>query len=305
MILPGGTNYLIASRQALPTDPGVLIERLRTRQLAPQMMTPPYIEYLYTNDRVAEIVQTLRNTPAPVNSDSAPVVYQYTTLIWLSKFFPGLLFHNPYSARENSYRLFSNPWMLLAQIPLLFLLCRLFQRVRWILLVAVAGFSGMVLETTLILYYQTKNGVLFQDLGILLTCFMGGLAAGAWGFQKWASNSFRSSGSLRLAGFALVGGFSAFLWGTATLIGSGWPSGILLIGSGLFGAGAWVAATFACASFRHPSAQSRWISPYYAADLAGGAIGCLLSSLVMIPSLGLEASVFWTGVVTIIALLLP
>jgi hypothetical protein len=269
------------------------------------MMTPPYLEYLYTNDRVAEIVQTLRNTPAPINSDSAPVVYQYTTLIWLSKFFPGLLFHNPFSAGENSQRFISMPWILLAQLPVLFLVCRLFQRIRWILLVAIAGFAGMVLETLLILYYQTKNGVLFQDLGMLLTCFMGGLAAGAWLYQKWASKPSRSSSSLRLAGFALIGGFSAFLWGTAAFIDSGWPAGILLIGSGLFGAGAWVAAIFACASFRHQSEQSHWISPYYAADLAGGAIGCLLSSLFMIPSLGLEASAFWTGVVVILALLLP
>jgi spermidine synthase len=303
-ILPGNTNYLLASRQPLPAEPAILIDRMKERKLAPQMMTPPYIEYLYTNDRVAEIVQTLHHTPAPVNSDSEPVVYQYTTLLWLSKFFPALLFHNPYSAEGKSPGFSSFPWLLLTQIPILFLICRLFSRVRRVLLVAVAGFAGMVLETLLILYYQTRNGVLYQDLGILLTCFMGGLAAGAWLYQRWATVPSRSSRSLQRAGIYLMGGFSAFLLGVTAFIAFNGPAGILWTGAGLLGAGTWVAAIFACASFRNHPGETQWISPYYAADLAGGAIGCLLSSLILIPSWGLKASAFWTGILCVFALLL-
>jgi len=37
-----------------------------------------------------------------------------------------------------------------------------------------------LLEAAVLLHYQVKNGALFADLGVLLTMFMAGLAAGAW-----------------------------------------------------------------------------------------------------------------------------
>lgn len=44
---------------------------------------------------------------------------------------------------------------------------------------------GMVLETLLILNYQSKNGVLFQNIGILLMMFMIGLTLGAFVVNKY------------------------------------------------------------------------------------------------------------------------
>jgi hypothetical protein len=44
----------------------------------------------------------------------------------------------------------------------------------------VAGFVGMVLETVLLLRYQMSNGVVYQHVGWLLTCFMTGMAAGSY-----------------------------------------------------------------------------------------------------------------------------
>ena len=56
---------------------------------------------------------------------------------------------------------------------------------RRALLAGLAGFAGMLLETVLILNYQTNRGVLYQDLGLLLMLFMAGLALGAAAVNAW------------------------------------------------------------------------------------------------------------------------
>ena len=59
------------------------------------------------------------------------------------------------------------------------------ERVGHVLEKVPYGFAGMVLESVLILNYQTASGALFQDLGVLLTMFMAGLATGALAVDRW------------------------------------------------------------------------------------------------------------------------
>ena len=44
-----------------------------------------------------------------------------------------------------------------------------------------AGFGGMVLESAMMLHYQTQSGALYQNMGILFMAFMLGMSAGAAG----------------------------------------------------------------------------------------------------------------------------
>ncbi len=71
----------------------------------------------------------------------------------------------------------------------LFLIARTRLRLKRILLAALAGFMGMILETMLILHYQVKSGVLFQNIGILLMVFMAGLTAGSLAMMKMAQKT--------------------------------------------------------------------------------------------------------------------
>ena len=90
-LLAGATLYVFASTSPLTSDPAVLSGRLLARGLRPRLITPPYLEYLYTNDRRDEVARLLRETPVDgPNRDAAPVCYQYAAMTWLSKFYPGL-----------------------------------------------------------------------------------------------------------------------------------------------------------------------------------------------------------------------
>ena len=87
VVLPGTTNTILASPSTLLRDPSVLGERLTDRGIEGRLVIPAYVDYLYTNDRFFEISELLDTADAPVNTDSRPVCYQTTQLIWLSKFF--------------------------------------------------------------------------------------------------------------------------------------------------------------------------------------------------------------------------
>jgi hypothetical protein len=65
-----------------------------------------------------------------------------------------------------------------------------------------------------------------------------------------------------------------------------------------------VAGLFAFASLRGSGDQSRAIGPLYAADLAGGAIGAVAGSLLLIPLAGLLTASLLMALLSGLALLL-
>jgi spermidine synthase len=304
LIIPGETNVFTASMDSLPRDPQVLIDRLRSRKIESRLVSEPFIRYLLTNDRFPEVEQTVRTGAAPLNTDARPICYQLTALLWLSKFFPtltGLSFEEIENI-ANGKRI----WIGAAAGMLLFVffLARVRPSWRRALLVAVAGFAGMVLETVLILQYQTRHGVLYRDLGILITAFMFGLTAGALTLAMAARGKSRYRGISRKWGFCLITGFMLL----ATLVGLqsrlGLLTGLAETAALLAAAGCLVAGIFAYASIHGAPEQEKVISPLYAADLLGGCAGSIAASLVMVPLLGMDITAMGVAGLSLLALML-
>jgi spermidine synthase len=295
VVLPGTTNIITASRDPLPHTPEAPINRLRDRNLKTRLITADYIRYLYTNDRYFEISERLKRGYAVPNTDVRPVCYQYTFTIWLSKFFPRIAALDPSSLLEESLVTPRTKWMLWIGLPLLFLISRLWPAGRRILLVAVAGFIGMALETVLILQYQVKHGVLFQDIGLLLMSFMGGLALGAVTINGMMAFPMGRRGRkpTRWWGVGLVAGFCLLCAAVVAMIRTGAFSGLFSIALFLASAGFLVAGLFAYASLYQIRDQKKMVSPLYSADLLGGCLGSLASSLLFIPLTGLDVSTEW------------
>ena len=90
LVLSGATTLMTASATPLPRSPEILIDRLRERGFPTRLVTPPYIRYLFTNDRFIDVEKRLKETKVPVNTDIQPVCYSYALLSWLSRFFPRL-----------------------------------------------------------------------------------------------------------------------------------------------------------------------------------------------------------------------
>ena len=154
-----------------------------------------------------------------------------------------------------------------------------------------AGFLGIVFEAVLILAYQAREGVLYQDIGLLLMMFMAGLALGAWILNeaiRWTGvrhKRMRWWGVGLLAGFGLLG-IAAIGHVTGESPGGLMPTAALLAAAGFL-----VAGILAYASLYGVRDQKQVIAPLYAADLLGGCLGSLLGSLVLIPFLGLDGTI--------------
>lgn len=303
LVLPGTSNIIICSREGLIRDPEVLATRYLSRGIEGKIVTPAYINYLYTNDRFFWIAEILDTGTAPVNSDARPVCYQYTSMIWLSKYFPSLASLDLASAISQGGGNWSLAWGLLFVLLILLILCRSRSRLRKALLMGIAGFLGMTLETLLLLYYQVKNGVLFGDIGILLTSFMAGLAFGALAIGAWSDSTsarkIRSEiwGAAILGGFALLGMVAAKEMNSAELATM---AGTSLM---LFAAGFLVSGIFAYLGYQSGSDQGAAAGPLYAADLIGGCIASLTVGLILAPLVGLATSAAWTGILSIAAIL--
>lgn len=305
LVLPGVTNTLIASQTRLIRDPKRLSERLTARQIRARLVTPAYIGYLYTNDRFFEIDRRLRSTDAPINTDIRPVCYQYSVMIWMSKFISPLI-HWDVSFSETADRTTS---ILLAILILILIVLSIgFRRnikARRVMLAAVAGFMGMMLETMIVLHYQSKHGALFQNIGILLMAFMAGMGAGAVVIAKVSDRYRRQRGAVGTrVGRILVIGFAVlflifWLFLKAVPVFGMVPSACFLFGAGFF-----VAGLFAYAGYTAAKDQRSVVSSLYAADLLGGCAGSLLGCLLVIPFLGLAQSPAWMVGICMVCLLM-
>jgi len=313
-ILPGAIAVVTASSDPLPAAAAVLAERWRARGLATRLVTPAYLHYLFDNDRRDALRRLVSGGISP-NSDTRPIAYQIAAATWLAKFYPGLLSvrgdrgsQQPRVDRGSQEprvdRGSKDPrHIALAVTVVLFALARWKRGIRTVLLAGVAGFSGMVLETVLLLSYQARSGALYERVGILLTAFMAGLAVGAWSLGRFLSGPRRDR-RVRVATAGLLAASAAIGTLTVALLARGAAMGLVLTGVLLFGVGATVAGVFACAGAAASADGRAMPGGLYGADLAGGALGSLIAGLALVPMAGLVPTTWLVVGLGVAALLL-
>ena len=192
MVIPGTTNVFLGSTGPLARDPDLLAARLRERGIRGRIVSPPYLSYALQNDRFGQVAARLNEAVAPVNTDLRPVCYQYAVMVWLSKFYPRFALLDA-SEMWNRAARSGSVWIIAVMILTgTLLLIRRRQKSRRLLLVAMAGAIGMILETALLLHYQLKHGILYRDIGLLLMSFMAGLAIGALLMGWWMKSAGRA-----------------------------------------------------------------------------------------------------------------
>lgn len=296
-VIPGGTDTMIASNSPIERDPDVLVRRLAARGVATRLVTPEYLRYLLTNDRVGRVAQMLRETEAPANTDSRPSCNIRSVRLWIELFAPW--------AKVGKEPGPAAGIVVLALGVAMLLLAR--RRAGWrrVALSAAAGFCGMAVEAAVVLRFQSEAGSLFMDVGVLLAGFMAGMAAGAFLYDRLTSDVTAppAGGRSRRRGFLLLTAMAVLSGGVGAA--SEWGGGVFfqLMPSTaiLVVAGALSAGLFAHASTMSDAAKegggslaannsAEVIPGIYAADLLGGCAGSLLAGLFLVPLFGVAAS---------------
>jgi len=155
LVIPGGRVFFLASDGPLFDD---IASRIEQRGIKTKLMNRHYLDAMLTADRMMDMQRAIAQ-PAALNKDFSPVLYFYHLRHWMSQFKTGF-----------------------GMLPmlLLVLLCVYLVRLRGTDFVLFAsGFAGTALEIVLLLAFQVLCGSVYHQVGVIVTVFMVGLAAGA------------------------------------------------------------------------------------------------------------------------------
>ncbi|MBN1961590.1 MAG: hypothetical protein JW841_11645 [Deltaproteobacteria bacterium] len=296
VILPGDTAILIGSNKPLIRNAAILSQHLEL--LNPQSNATPsaLVHYLYENDRFIAINKLAKLTTVTANSDTLPISYHYNSLVWLEQLSQSnflLDLHNMFSQHHL---------VIVVSICFisLFLGLSLFlrhQKVgRYLALAFCAGFAGMVFEAITTVNYQIKQGILFQDIGILLTMFMMGIALGTILLSK---NAYVNR---RLLNIILIS-FCAICFVCAYTIQHGASFSLIISLLLLLIAGSYTGISFAFASIQISQTNKTALGILYAVDLAGGALGAFCTGILLVPIIGIPISLLFCAVIVMVSLI--
>lgn len=268
IVIPGDVNRFIASDGELTYD---IASRIEKRNIQTEWVNRYWLPAKLSEDRIRMVLDAV-GKKGSINRDFFPITYYYYLLFWISHF------------SFNYYIFFA----LTGALVVLYLV-----RMKPVpFAVFTTGFTGASLEVVLLIGFQILYGYVYQKIGVIVTAFMIGLAAGSWVMNRRLEKT--GVGGMVLIESLLI--LSA-LFVPAVLFMIGTLSSIVLISVStqvliplLTTVVAFlVGAEFPLASKLHFKSVSHTAAALYNADLFGACIGALLVSVILIPLLGLVA----------------
>ena len=294
LVLPEYSIYFIASAQPLAYDPALLAGRIEERAIETRYLTPAYINYRLTTDRIPGVLAALKgHRPVRINRDLRPSACFDNFVYWTSSFHGGLARMAARIGRIGGPAVFAvilagtliGAWSLRAAAP-----GRLAGAA-----IAAGSFTLMAAEVLLILAFQVFHGHVYHRIALLIASLMVGMAAGTHlanrGLDR-ANVRWLAALHAALAGYAMI-----FLALAAALAGCAPPDGLVpwlflflaALAGGLVGFEFPVANKLYLAARGAPGAAAGVV---YGLDLAGSCLGALLVGVWLLPVIGLAWTLF-------------
>jgi len=289
LVLPGDYNFFLASQEPLSTDPDLLAQRLSQRGVSTRWVNDAYLQYLFTTDRFALTTSSLADIePIRLNRDLWPICYFYDMVLWLSKSYSSLrgLFY-----AASLLRLW---WLAIPLLILLVIVWR-FRGASVPAVVALTGFSGMAAEVIILLAFQALRGYVYSEVALITAAFMAGVASGGSAMNALLSKHLeRSRLSHRSLFVLLQAAIVVYAVSLSPIIvaAKACPLPDLLFPLLAFLAGLLGGMEFPLAAHLTKGATSRVAGLIYGADLTGACFGALLTSVFLIPILGIPQTCY-------------
>ena len=274
LMLPGERAYFLCSDSPLSMEISKLLEQ---KSIATDYISA-YYDGNVTHERIEELNHTVRTYDrGSVNTDFSPVAVKTLFTQWLAE-------HR------------SSPWYFVGGTVALFI-AYLFLIKKAELVLFTTGFAAMGMELVIIFCFQIMYGYVYLKIGAIVTSFLAGLAPGALvatRIQKSGRHDLLMSEVILVAMIIIYAGalhatheslpewfFLAYGFGFAFFCGYQFPVIARLIGEE-----------------ESPAAGC------FAADLAGAALGTLLTGLVLVPLWGVFAALYFVLFLKIISFLI-
>lgn len=288
--VPGDEMTLwLASRRPLDLPAEELVRRWEERGLETRMLRPEHLRYLFDPRVGAPFEAALAEGRAAVNRDAYPVGLRYGLAYESAILSPGL---EPFFRWLDRLRV----WQLGAGLAGLLLVGLLALRRPETLVppaIATTGVAGMTIDLLMLFAFQLRYGYVYQQVGLLVTSFMAGLALGGLSMRAgMARGQIRRPWRALLlleasvaGGMALLAGLLVFLLSRPTPASPIVFYGANFLGGVLVGLEFPLGTRLLVARGEH---GIRAASSLYAWDLAGATAGAVLVSAVLLPALGLR-----------------
>ncbi len=293
--LPGSNNVFVASKTKgiVFEDWPTMVERLEQRGIYTRFVNQNYLPDRLSQLRVDFLQNAFSRQTGRVNYDLNPICYFYNSILWSKQFRSlekGLLL---------SLSRIRSEWFLGVAVLIVsaaFLLCVLLgSRASNLALAAifVAGFTSIFVEIIVVLSFQIFYGYVYSMIGVIFTLFMLGLAFGALGVQRVAEKRkihFRGLVMVQLLQVIFVLCVLATVWtfSKASPLGAGVM--VLLFSiitvSGILGGVEFALANHLFLQMR----ATKKAGTGYSFDLFGASLSSLLASAVLVPLLGIPAT---------------
>jgi spermidine synthase len=268
-MIAGARVFFLASDEPLRRD---IADVLAARGIEAKLLNRSYLDAVLAADRVADLERAVAQ-PAALNTDFDPVLPHLHLRHWLGQFrAPRTWLAVALGASFAAYAC----W--LPAVP----------RV-----VFAAGFAAAGLELVVLLAWQVFFGALYRQVGVVVTIFMAGLAAGA-ALVRRSDGGIGARRRVVQLGLALAALSAVLPWAVAlvrefrdAIAPVAGQTALLMVA---FAASLVVGAQFAFASDSESGRTTRLASQLFGADLGGAAAGALAASAWLVPQFGLATT---------------
>jgi spermidine synthase len=306
-VLPGDYNLLLASQSDTVTgiSPSLLYKTLSRQHIETKLIALPHLNYRFEKRWQDWFASTLKDTraiedsKASVNRDFSPKGLYYTIAYQNLLFSPSLK-----SVFDSAKHInFISVLIFISAVFLLFLVLRKkYTHIGIPYAIATTGFAVMVFELVLMFGFQIFYGYVFYEIGILITIFMGGMAAGSLIVtyrDKWIGAQGLSLMKTLDAAMVMFSLLLILIFSSPEKLSSISPVAIrlifyiLLIISGFFAGMQFPLSNAIYLSLASPEGFNKTqpvgktAGMLYGADLVGGWLGGIIGGLIVLPVLGL------------------
>jgi spermidine synthase len=274
-VIPGSKNMFLASGAPLRMDIARLIDE---RGIENAYVNRYYIDDAMLRERAASFLRELP-AHAPVNTDTRPAAFTAQIALWLT---------------EHGMRV----WGIIA-VAILFAALALRKASAGGVPLFAAAFSGSGGQIILLFGFQVVFGSLFLVVGAMVAVFMLGLALGAR--VSSSSSGVRRKAIAAQFRLAMLLVATPILW----MPGIGeWSDSVLFPVFAMFnGAIAYqVGVLFAVRNMTSTAGLVATAAEAYGVDLVGSALGVLVTTLVLIPWLGMTGSALFLACIMAVSL---
>jgi spermidine synthase len=293
-VIPGDNNLYLASKKALEISPELYISRLEGYGIKTALMNRQYFDHrLDVKVREWFFKEISRQPQVRKNTDLLPSGTFYSIWYWSTLFSKNFGQFFGVIDRLNMFILL----IALGIVGAVLMAARSAlprpEKVCACFVLGSTGFVGMSLNLIIIYAYQSFYGFIFQQIAMLVTAFMAGLALGSYVMNMKLSSTKEGCGSFFMIELACFGYCLTMIPAILFLNADPKPAmaWILFASSAL--AGSFVGLEFPLANkvYAGPADNAARASGIvYAVDLIGSWLAALVVSVALVPVIGIT----WT-----------